>query len=353
MYLPASIYQTSRLIIANRTLDNTGLFLATEQITEDAGNVLTYNQASNTNVNGGYQPYSNRYGSSTYANPGDNGDDSPDSESGPTLAEAFRAALPDSLISGRRPDPATRVGDIEMNPVGAQGHAHGDASRPLMSADAVENTPRLGPLPEVRVELDTPSAASTSASISRPAPVAALGSGETSTSTITSSSVATHEYRNGQQGTANTNPAGGVGGASGWSPEQDARMRDILSASVQAAIAQGESEGGKIEPPPTTSSSSPDKPATNTTRTLPDVAVNDAQKAGDADEEDAMETVDLSDTKGKGKGKAKASQPTGTGLGVLMGTSNGADAVDQLLGEWTTTVRISAGPGTSAAGIEG
>ncbi|KAJ9625430.1 hypothetical protein H2204_010403 [Knufia peltigerae] len=303
-----------------QTLDNTGLFLATEQITEDANNVLTYNQASNGG--GYYQPYSN-------------GDDSPDdSDSGPTLAEAFRAALPDALVSGRRPDPASRVGDIEMNPVGITGHAQGgDASRPLMSADAIEHTPRLGPLPEVRVELDTPS----NASISRPAPAALIeGSGETSTGNGNGSG----------SGTAYESRGNPAAGGEGWSPEQDARMKDILSASVQAAIAQGESEGATIGPPrQTAASSSPSSSDPNNNKATTQTNGGGAEKVAETieEDEDAMETVDLSDTnnKGKGKGKAKAEEPQSsvTGLGVLMGTADGADAVDQLLGEWTTLRR--------------
>ncbi|KIW15215.1 hypothetical protein PV08_05260 [Exophiala spinifera] len=336
-----------------QTLDNTGLFLATEQITEDASNVLSYNQTSNNGVNGGYQPYSNRYGSSTYANPADNGDESPDSDSGPTLTDAIRAVLPDSLVSGRRPDPASRIGDIEMNPVAVQAQG-ADASRPLMSADAIEHTPRLGPLPEVRVELDTPSA-SASASISRPAP-AALGS-------ETSNRQANHA--------AEGSGGGGGGGGGGWSPEQDARMKDILSASVQAAIAQGESEGAKIEPPPppptTTMSlaSNPDRRSAVSSSDAATATAIDGQKSEETIDEDAMETVDLDDGaqkgpengKGEGKGKGKAKAPlqlattTGTGLGVLMGTSDGADAVDQLLGEWTT-LRVNSA-GTSGGGGSG
>lgn len=221
-----------------------------------------------------------------------------------------------------------------MNPVGITGHAQGgDASRPLMSADAIEHTPRLGPLPEVRVELDTPS----NASISRPAPAALIeGSGETSTGNGNGSG----------SGTAYESRGNPAAGGEGWSPEQDARMKDILSASVQAAIAQGESEGATIGPPrQTAASSSPSSSDPNNNKATTQTNGGGAEKVAETieEDEDAMETVDLSDTnnKGKGKGKAKAEEPQSsvTGLGVLMGTADGADAVDQLLGEWTTLRR--------------
>ncbi|KAK7894812.1 hypothetical protein LTR67_005551 [Exophiala xenobiotica] len=306
-----------------QTLDNTGLFLATEQITEDAGNVLSYNLDQNTAASGnmgyGYHNTATAYAPLSAA---DGGDESPESADGPTLADAFRAAMPESLVVGRRrPDPSLRIDDIEMNPVGqaqAQTH-HNETLRPLILPEAVESGSGsgnahghgygYGQVPEVRIEPDTATATTAATAI-----------------TLNDADQDQVEHANQNQNGEAAAAAAKNDNGNDWSAEQDARMMEILNASVQAAVAEGK-KGLEI--------SSPNSGTGKQTET------------GDDLRSDPRMAVDK-----KGKGKAREYEvpsssmlkPSGTGTGSAGG-DGGGDAIDRLLGEWTT-LRVSG----SAAG---
>ncbi|KAK5197480.1 hypothetical protein LTR99_007850 [Exophiala xenobiotica] len=308
-----------------QTLDNTGLFLATEQITEDAGNVLSYNldhQNTSTAPSGGMgHGYHNSATAYAPLSAADGGDESPESADGPTLADAFRAAMPESLVVGRRRP--RRADDIEMNPVG-QAH-HNETLRPLILPEAVESGSGsggahghghgYGQVPEVRIEPDTATATTAATSI-----------------TLNDADQDQVEHANQNQNGEAAAAAAKNDNGNDWSAEQDARMMEILNASVQAAVAEGK-KGLEI--------SSPNSGTGKQTETGDDL-LSDPRMAVDK----------------KGKGKAREYEvpsssilkTSGTGTGSAGGGGGGGggaggDAIDRLLGEWTT-LRVSG----SAAG---
>ncbi|KAK5465341.1 hypothetical protein LTS15_001904 [Exophiala xenobiotica] len=305
-----------------QTLDNTGLFLSTEQITEDAGNVLSYNLDQNTAPSGdmgyGYHNTATAYAPLSAA---DGGDESPESADGPTLADAFRAAMPESLVVGRRrPDPSLRTDDIEMNPVGqAQAH-HNETLRPLILPEAVESGSGsgsahghghgYGQVPEVRIEPDTATATTAATAIIL---------NDADQDQVQHAVAMQDQNRNGAQAAAAKNDNG-----NDWSAEQDARMMEILNASVQAAVAEGK-KGIEM--------SSPNSDTGKQTET------------GDYLPSDPRMAVDK-----KGKGKAREYEVPSSSILKTSGTGSAGgagagDAIDRLLGEWTT-LRVSG----SAAG---
>jgi hypothetical protein len=317
-----------------QTLDNTGLFLATEQITEDAGNVLSYNldhhntsTAPSGNMGYGYHNTATAYAPLSAA---DGGDESPESADGPTLADAFRAAMPESLVVGRRrPDPSLRADDIEMNPVGraqAQAH-HNETLRPLILPEAVESGSGsgsahghghgYGQVPEVRIEPDTATA--------------------TTAATAITLNDADQDHNQDQVERVNQNQNGEAAAAAAkndngddWSAEQDARMMEILNASVQAAVAEGK-KGIELSSP--NSGTGKQTESGNDLPTDPRMAVDK-----------------------KGKGKAREYEVSSSSILKTSGTATGSaggggggDAIDRLLGEWTT-LRVSGSPAGNGDG---
>ncbi len=265
------------------------------------------------------------YGYHTAYAPLSDGDESPESD-GPTLAEAFRAALPESLLPGRRPDPSLRTGDIEMNPV----QAHHETLRPLILPEAVESgsVHGHGQVPEVRVEPDTATATTA---------VTTLDDAHQDQDQVQHAAVAVQDqYRTQNQNQNGEGPA--ENDDNDWSVEQDARMKDILNASIQAAVAEGKRE-----------MSSPSSVRDNE---------GSRDNTGKQAEKDELPTgMVVVDKKGKGKGKGKAAEyevpsilkNSGNGGG---GGNGGGDAVDRLLGEWTT-LRVSGSPAGHGEGDTG
>jgi hypothetical protein len=330
---PYSAVSSIQQTLDNTGLFNTGLFLATEQITEDAGNVLSYNldhQNTSTAPSGG-MGYGYHNTATAYAPlSADGGDESPESADGPTLADAFRAAMPESLIVGRRrPDPSLRADDIEMNPVG-QAH-HNETLRPLILPEAVESGSGsgsgsahghghgYGQVPEVRIEPDTATATTAAAAIT-------LNDADQDQVQHAVAMQDKNQNQNGEAAAATTK------NDNDWSAEQDARMMEILNASVHAAVAEGK-KGLEM--------SSPNSDTGKHTET------------GDDLPPDPRMAVDK-----KGKGKAREYEVpsssilktpgTGTSTGSAGG-GGGGDAIDRLLGEWTT-LRVSGSAASNGHG---